>query len=115
MLYTMAELNPNRKAKFAWFRYFEELNAHTTTAIEVIRLMSELKSQGEIPSHISKEFIEMANQLQKRFTCPICLNLVSTETVAITLCGHIYCKVCLETVKKSSTKKCAICRKPFSY
>lgn len=104
--------NRSRATKYAWAQYYREVNNNLNTTIELVKLKEVIK-QSDIPSHIAKEFIEMAEKLEKRFTCPVCLDLVSEETVAITFCGHIYCKTCLENVKRN-TKKCALCRKTIA-
>ncbi|XP_023212332.1 RING finger protein 166-like [Centruroides sculpturatus] len=43
--------------------------------------------------------------------CPICLDVYIDP--AVLTCGHLYCKSCIESVKKI-TKVCPTCRSPIS-
>ena len=45
--------------------------------------------------------------------CPVCL-LVLKEPCLISCCGHKYCRVCIERVKKD-TKPCPLCNEPDFY
>ena len=64
-----------------------------------------------LPPHITQEFYEMAVQLRRKFECPVCLEVVSKDTIQITHCGHVYCKNCIEIVKALADPKCAVCRR----
>ena len=60
------------------------------------------------------EFVERPSDAFQGGECPVCL-LVLKEPCLISCCGHKYCRVCIERVKKD-TKPCPLCNKPdFSF
>ena len=60
------------------------------------------------------EFVETPSDAFQGGECPVCL-LVLKEPCLISCCGHKYCRVCIERVKKD-TKSCPLCNKPdFSF
>ena len=109
-----------RQRKLAWAKYFEECRRRADMAYNVVRFIPVPAPAREgptiifpdmIPPHITKEFFDMALELRKEFNCPICYEMVNKDTIEITYCGHIYCKECLEALKKQPDPKCAVCRK----
>ena len=60
------------------------------------------------------EFVERPSDAFQGGECPVCL-LVLKEPCLISCCGHKYCRVCIERVKKD-TKHCPLCNEPdFSF
>ena len=110
-----------RKRKFAWAKYYEAMglrlqNAHVVVGVVQPHLNQPLRQvterPTELPAHITNEFFDMACALNKSFECPVCLVMPATkEDMVITLCGHIYCKVCHTTLKAQQQPKCAVCRR----
>lgn len=47
-------------------------------------------------------------------TCPVCLESLAGQEVSSTVCGHIFCKPCINGVLKSANKKCPTCRKAIN-
>ncbi|XP_075987948.1 uncharacterized protein LOC142984311 [Anticarsia gemmatalis] len=43
--------------------------------------------------------------------CPICMDCLGSKEIVSTICGHVFCKLCLVTALKSNGKKCPTCRK----
>lgn len=43
--------------------------------------------------------------------CPICMDNLSNNAIASTLCGHIFCMNCIKTAIKANGKRCPTCRK----
>lgn len=43
--------------------------------------------------------------------CPICMDNLSNNAIASTLCGHIFCMSCIQTAIKANGKRCPTCRK----
>lgn len=118
--YTRAQYNyVNQQKKFAWAKYYEakqELLQATTvilSQVNVPRVQGTLQRPTELPKHITMELFDMAEKLNKEYTCPICFDLTTKETIHITWCGHILCKECFENIKKRNKEdtKCPICRK----
>ena len=107
--------NSKRQKSFAWAKYYEQMANDAAQAGVIIRFVNPQNQPREnLPKHITDEMADMATQLRRQFTCPICLDIVSKETIAITWCGHIYCKECLEALKtrgEPENRKCGICRR----
>jgi hypothetical protein len=96
--------------KFAWAKFFEaQRNALTTDIIHYHTL--ERVVENEIPEHLINELKEDMAKLQKKIECPICLEVITPEDLAVSKCGHKYCKGCLETLKEQDNPKCALCRR----
>jgi translation initiation factor 1 (eIF-1/SUI1) len=106
-----------KKSKaYAWAKYYEAMGRQADNAVIVVRQVPMQYNRGvitvdTIPTHFSTEFIEMAKELRKEFSCPICFDMVNSDTIDITHCGHIYCKTCMTALKAQEDPKCAICRK----
>ena len=118
--YTRAQSNyAIQQKKFAWAKYFEtksELAEATRVILAQVslpRIQGQLQRPTELPPHITIELFEMAQKLNKEYTCPICLELTEKETIHITWCGHVLCKECHEDLKKrnGAATKCPMCRK----
>lgn len=117
---TQAQVTSLKKQKaFAWAMYFAKVAEEVSIAQLVVRMVGE-RQNGELvrpdvmPSHISDELWEMANKLNKTYTCPICYDLTNKETFHLTWCGHILCKDCYNhmTTRSAPEKpKCPMCRK----
>lgn len=103
-----------KRRKYAWGKYYEQINLELANVPAIIGIIGRNNVNGklfpDIPNHLTKDYYEMAEELNKKFTCPCCLDLATKDTIAITYCGHIYCKECLDEIKlKLGT--CSICRK----
>ena len=64
----------------------------------------------DVPQHLARELFELAEELNKEFSCPVCLNALTKDTIKVTFCGHKYCASCLNTIKGQGDAKCAVCR-----
>ncbi len=104
--------NMDKRRRVAWCKYYELEAENTNTAAIVVNVIGR-KEDGqlnEMPAHITKEFYDMATALNKKYTCPVCLDLVNKDTIEITYCGHIFHKECLNNSKKVKME-CPMCRK----
>ena len=119
-MYTRGQYNHlNLQKKFAWAKYYEvkqELLEATNVMLRQVNLPREqgkLQLPNKLPKHITLELFEMAEKLNKEYTCPICLDLTTKETIHITWCGHVLCKECFDDIKKRHVNetKCPICRR----
>lgn len=119
--YTKQEYaNLERQKKKGWALYYAQLNENYDLIDEFRESIgydnrnNQLTPYENIPIHISREFYEMAEKLNKKFTCPCCLDFVEKNEFQITGCGHIYCTECLTEIKaRPVIPLCAICRKPI--
>lgn len=108
-----------KQKKFAWAKVYETMGQEANRAGVIINQFFQ-RQNGQIvkpqvfPPHISNELFEMAEQLNKQYSCPICLELTTKETFTLTSCGHIICKVCRDELKENtpvgSNIKCPTCR-----
>lgn len=116
--YSQGQMNQQKKkTSFAWAKYYEARGEQADNAGVVIQMIVNngivrnngvLERPTTLPPHITSEFLEMAEKLNKEHSCPICFELVSSQTIHITWCGHILCKGCYGSLPE---KKCPICRK----
>lgn len=109
-----------RQRSYAWAKYFEAMErradmAHAVVRFSGIRLEKDGKvtPAAQLPPHITQEFYDMAVALRKEFNCPICFEQVDKQSFVVTMCGHIYCKTCLASLKAQTDPKCAMCREPL--
>ena len=109
-----------RQRAFAWAKYLEakEQEVESTQVIlqqvmqSIPRVNGELIRPKALPPHITSEFFDMAERLNRQFTCPICLELTAKDTIHITWCGHVLCNSCYCKLKTRDEKpKCPLCRK----
>jgi hypothetical protein len=104
----------SKQRKVAWAKYYESeaLRAEDANVVITIipRVDGKLAEKASLPTHITQEYYDMAAKLNKKYTCPICLDLVNKETIQITFCGHIFHKACIEEQKKIKPE-CPMCRK----
>ena len=115
--YSQAEYNAlERRRRLGWAKYFELLNSQVAMARVVAQPLrnerGQIPAKSSLPNHITQEFYDMAVQLNKTYTCPICLDLVDKDTIEITLCGHTFHKECLANAK-AVKNECPTCRKKF--
>jgi transcription elongation factor Elf1 len=125
---TQQQLNFARKQKaFAWAKYYEAVNqAHTQAVVQYVTLTT-TATDVAVPAHIKTTLKEMADQLKKKFECPICLEMIESEQLEITNCGHYYCKGCLTAHKAAERAtqthvapdrqkwSCATCRRKHGF
>ena len=112
----------DKQRAFAWAKYYNELRTSSTLANVVVEQVQNIMTRdaenrltipNTIPQHFTREFLEMAIELDKRFTCPVCLELVTPETIKVPMCGHILCNGCYDVLIEQPREqcKCPICRK----
>jgi len=109
-----------KQKKFAWARVYEVMGEEANMSNIVINQLFQ-RQDGQIvrpqvfPPHISNELFEMAEKLNKKYSCPICLELTTKDTFSLTPCGHIICKDCFEGLKENTPLaqqiKCPTCRR----
>ena len=66
--------------------------------------------------HIFNEYVKMARELGKEFSCPICLENITLGSqpsecqLTLSKCGHQYCRPCWQKLKNTDDPRCAVCR-----
>lgn len=60
-----------------------------------------------LPRHLERQLLEAAEGMDTE--CPICLDKITTASGTYTKCGHLFCKECVETLKKDRAR-CPTCR-----
>jgi hypothetical protein len=117
--YTQAQYDAQvKRSKFAWAKYYQEVNDNLSRIVPIFgmlensgvpRVQGHFQIPTTLPTHLTQEFIDMAVQLNKEYTCPCCMEIVNKDTIHITYCGHILCKQCFQQLV--SPKRCPHCRK----
>jgi hypothetical protein len=104
------KLNWSKKqTSYAWGKYYEQCRERQVSSIEAYQVVSNVPVE-ELPTHLQNEMREYIKKLKIDIECPICLDVINPDNLEITRCGHKYCKTCFNTLK-TTTKKCAVCRK----
>lgn len=107
--------------RVAWRKYYEQLEekAELGSRLSVaLHLAQYRNAQGQLerppvlPTHITNDLWDMAEQLNRQFTCPICFELTTKETLHMAWCGHLTCKECYArlAVVEGTKKSCPTCR-----
>lgn len=91
-------LNNEEKEKQTLIK--EELTQKIKTNKDVIQ---SLQSKYNI-------FNTLSQKIKQEKNCPVCFEDIEKDITAVTLCGHIYCKDCIDTIIDKFNSKCAICR-----
>lgn len=111
----------NKKTRFAWAKYYAQVNEDLATAHEVFMKYNSIADDKAIPEHVKTTIKEMAAALKKKWECPICLDMIADEHLEITNCGHYYCKECVESWKKTCKDRgdekwfCAVCKRAHKF
>jgi hypothetical protein len=105
----------------AWRKYYEQLEyqsqqigilTHALHLAQYRNAQGQLERPPQLPTHITNELWEMAEQLNRQFTCPVCFDLTTKETIHMAWCGHLTCKECYARlpVVEGTKKSCPTCR-----
>ena len=100
-----------REKAYAWGQYYGELsNRFYNSYNQVQTIRAEIKK--EIPEHIKTMLKNMIRKLEQEIKCPICLDEIEGKPdMAITNCGHFFCKECFDELKKKNpVVRCPSCR-----
>lgn len=86
--------------------------------IETYRNMTEAV---HVPTHIKMMIDTMSRELKKKWDCPVCTDFIPDGELAITNCGHLFCKNCLKgwkNVCKAEGKDkwaCPVCNRQHKF
>lgn len=103
----------DRMRAFAWAKYFEMVREGLDWAHKYRRSAETVRNDTTVPEHIKNEFLAMGDELKKKWECPVCIEMIPSDKLDITPCGHFFCKECLVEYKKRNATdcKCPICRR----
>lgn len=107
----------NKRVKFAWHKFYEATNADHHGAYTQRTVLLRTVAEDAIPTHIKNTLTEMATELKKKWECPVCMDMIADGDLAITNCGHFYCKGCLEALisraraAREDKWECPTCRR----
>jgi len=107
--------------RVAWRKYYEAIadradlcnRLHNALQLQQYRNRAGgLDRPPVLPTHITNDLWEMAEQLNRQFTCPICFDLTTKETLHMAWCGHLTCKDCYTNLVQNpqNKKTCPTCR-----
>ena len=113
--------NAEAQRRVAWRKYYEaiedraEISNRLTNALQLQQFRNpqgQLERPPVLPTHITNDLWEMAEQLNRQFTCPICFELTTKSTLHMAWCGHLTCKECYArlAVVEGTKKSCPTCR-----
>ena len=79
----------NAQRRYAWSQYYSEVSSNIENSLISWNLAEEMRKHqennnirdDEMPKHIRDEFIEMATDLQKKYTCPIVMSMLRKRTL----------------------------------
>ncbi len=114
--------NAERQRAVAWARYYDATRNESQTAYTVVRYVSSAVPRNQegnferpttLPPHITEELMDMAEKLNKEFSCPCCFDIMNKETIHISWCGHYVCEGCYRNLLQNENRKksCPLCRK----
>ena len=89
----------------------EAVSNHTKSIINKLnlkRISDEMELSYKINVLCANTLLPIFNNGDVGLNCPICLER-NEDIYAITTCGHIFCKECINRIKE-----CSLCRKPFN-
>ena len=100
------------KSKQGWACYYRaETQAHRNmndlyAKIDLLKNQIKGEDDGAVPEFMKNEITDLLKELKKEVECPICFDIMKSEDIKFSSCGHKYCETCL-----SKINECAICRK----
>jgi len=108
------------KAKAGWKMYFlmKEQIDDLSEFFEIERekyktIIQSIKNDEDVDiTYLKSQFIELYDKVNDKLECPVCFEILTKDKIEVPNCGHLICKVCKETICKSSCK-CPICKKKY--
>jgi rubrerythrin len=97
--------------KFAWAKFYEQVNSDHNVVYQQVETFKTIVIDPLIPTHLKNQITDMMKELQKKYECPVCMDMIEPNDLDITSCGHFYCKGCLKTVLEGTDPKCPTCRR----
>ena len=103
-----------RQKAFAWAKYYESIRGQIVIDRRHYTTIKEMNVDS-VPAHIKDEILAMGAELRKRWECPICMEMIESDSITITNCGHFFCKGCLDRYKTANVEcNCPVCRRKIS-
>jgi len=101
-----------RQKKFAWASFYKKVEEQLDAYSTIIQQAETLQQNQDIPKHLLNDYFDMAEKLRKKIECPVCYDVVNKGNFSVPLCGHIFCRTCIEYYKShNENPKCPICKK----
>lgn len=69
------------------------------------------QQEALLQSSLEQQRMDNNNSPKGLGDCPICMDNLSDNAIASTLCGHIFCMKCIKTAIRANGKRCPTCRK----
>lgn len=106
--------NTEESKKQGWWQYYQMEKAYYDEMDRKVKFVKEMKEKVDETSELQlPEFIiKKINDDKSHFECPVCkdeVDIKNREKYTITVCGHFFCKECLELWTKDN-KNCPTCR-----
>jgi len=113
--YWKNEAQRQKKAsKFAWGQYFQLRNELFDNQLGIYENLENPKDI--ITEHLQKFISELYEKSKTYIECSICMEVIITDNLETTPCGHNFHKDCLNTLKQTKevnkkTVSCPKCKK----
>lgn len=105
----------NRRAKFAWAKYYQECNNQRQQALDFVLPLRENLNNNQLPEHLINQFRDLINKYKPKYECSICLEDISEgKTLEVVKCGHFFHNDCINAWLVNNDK-CPLCRKKIKY
>jgi len=103
-----------RARRYAWAKYYSEIEQQLEGNIEQYNIVSKIDID-DIPLHIKNEYVAMVKELNKKISCPLCLEIIDPANLKLTNCGHKYCNDCFKKLEESGYNECSVCKKKLKF
>jgi rubrerythrin len=105
-----------KQRAYAWAKYYDVTFTRHEHDVRHYRTVQLVTTDAAIPEHIKSEFLAMGAELRKTWECPVCIDMIDSQNLEITPCGHYFCKGCLSGLKTAAAAvptdcKCPVCRR----
>ena len=105
------------KAKQGWAVYFkvqERLDNVANVVTNNQPIIQQINNNEEIDiNHLKEQFKEMYDKLRSEVDCPVCMEVMTKDTIQIPTCGHLICKSCYDTIRASPRNQCCLCNRKY--
>tara|TARA_R110000824_G_scaffold42883_4_gene125654 strand:+ start:8060 stop:8440 length:381 start_codon:yes stop_codon:yes gene_type:complete len=106
-----------RQRRYAWGRYYEELELNFNNATESVENLEEVINQEDMimTEHLKTFIRKLYKESKEKIECPICLELITEfKELETQKCGHNFHKDCFDGLCNAEKHKkiieCPLCR-----
>jgi len=115
--YKKALKREQQKTKYAWGQYFQMRNEIFENQQNIYQNSELTEVSDELGTHLKKFISELYEKSKTYVECSICMDVITSETLDTTPCGHNFHKECMSNLKNhwkglgTKSVPCPNCRK----